>query len=56
MNIDFLFQTYIVCRLAEKVDTLWSFVRNYLKSKTVIFFATCKQVTTMTCWTTVVCT
>jgi len=42
--VHLLFQRYIVCRLANKVDTLWSFVKNYLKSKIVIFFATCKQV------------
>jgi len=46
---DFLFQTYIVCQLAQKIDTLWSFVKNYLKSKIVIFFATCKQVTNSHC-------
>jgi len=51
---DLLFQTYIVCRLGEKVDTLWSFVKNYLKSKIVIFFATCKQVANRHCWTVLV--
>jgi ATP-dependent RNA helicase DDX10/DBP4 len=30
--------------LSEKIDILWSFVKNNLKSKIIIFFSTCKQV------------
>lgn len=37
-------QHYIVCPLPEKLDTLWSFIRNSLKSKIMVFFSSGKQV------------
>ncbi|KAI5300465.1 ATP-dependent RNA helicase dbp4 [Ascosphaera atra] len=37
-------QNYIVTPLPEKLDTLWSFVRGNLKSKTIVFFSSGKQV------------
>ena len=37
-------QSYIVCKLEEKITLLWSFVRNHLKQKIIVFFSTCKQV------------
>ncbi|KAJ0183055.1 hypothetical protein K1T71_001031 [Dendrolimus kikuchii] len=37
-------QSYIVCEIDEKIGILWSFIRNHLKQKVLIFMATCKQV------------
>lgn len=37
-------QSYIVCEIDEKIGILWSFIRNHLKQKILIFMATCKQV------------
>jgi len=37
-------QAYCVVPADEKVDVLWSFVRAHLKSRTIAFFSTCKQV------------
>nr|XP_013189499.1 unnamed protein product [Amyelois transitella] len=37
-------QSYIVCDLDEKMAILWSFIRNHLKQKVLVFMATCKQV------------
>ncbi|KZZ87723.1 ATP-dependent RNA helicase DBP4 [Ascosphaera apis ARSEF 7405] len=37
-------QNYIVTPLPEKLDTLWSFIRSNLKSKTIVFFSSGKQV------------
>ncbi|KAL4709714.1 hypothetical protein ACJJTC_005517 [Scirpophaga incertulas] len=37
-------QSYIVCEIDEKVGILWSFIRNHLKQKVLVFMATCKQV------------
>ena len=39
-----LTQSYIVCPLPQKVDVLYSFLRNHLKSKTIVFMSSCKQV------------
>merc|ERR1711920_348964 len=36
-------QFYIVCEIQEKIDIIWSFIKTHLKTKTIIFFATCKQ-------------
>merc|ERR1712113_18481 len=36
-------QFYIVCKIQEKIDIIWSFIKTHLKTKTIIFFATCKQ-------------
>jgi ATP-dependent RNA helicase DDX10/DBP4 len=37
-------QSYVVCDLHEKLDMLWSFIRNHLKQKILVFMASCKQV------------
>ncbi|XP_044738719.1 probable ATP-dependent RNA helicase DDX10 [Chrysoperla carnea] len=37
-------QSYIVCELHEKMSVLWSFIRNHLKHKCLIFLSSCKQV------------
>ncbi|XP_041980000.1 probable ATP-dependent RNA helicase DDX10 [Aricia agestis] len=37
-------QSYIVCEIEEKLAVLWSFIRNHLKQKVLVFMATCKQV------------
>ncbi|KAI5637674.1 DEAD/DEAH box helicase domain-containing protein [Phthorimaea operculella] len=41
---EFLQQSYIVCEIDEKVGILWSFIKNHLKQKVIVFMATCKQV------------
>ncbi|RVE43656.1 hypothetical protein evm_011696 [Chilo suppressalis] len=41
---EFLQQSYIVCEIDEKLGILWSFIKNHLKQKVLIFMATCKQV------------
>ena len=40
-----LLQSYIVCELGDKMDLLWSFIKNHLKKKMLIFSSSCKQVT-----------
>ncbi|XP_026736543.1 probable ATP-dependent RNA helicase DDX10 [Trichoplusia ni] len=37
-------QSYIVCEVDEKIGILWSFIKNHLKQKVLVFMATCKQV------------
>lgn len=37
-------QNYIVCPLEDKMAMLWSFIRNHLKQKIIVFFSSCKQV------------
>lgn len=37
-------QNYIVCALGDKLAMLWSFIRNHLKQKIIVFFTSCKQV------------
>lgn len=37
-------QSYIVCSLEDKIAMLWSFIRNHLKQKIIVFFSSCKQV------------
>jgi len=39
-----LTQSYIVCELPEKLCVLYSFLHNHTKSKTIVFFSSCKQV------------
>jgi ATP-dependent RNA helicase DDX10/DBP4 len=39
-----LVQNYIVCKLPEKLDVLFSFIKSHLKSKMIVFFSTCAQV------------
>lgn len=37
-------QSYVVCELHDKVSILWSFIKNHLKQKSIIFFSSCKEV------------
>lgn len=37
-------QSYVICNLEDKVAILWSFIRNHLKQKSIIFLSSCKQV------------
>lgn len=37
-------QSYIVCSLEDKLAMLWSFIRNHMKQKIIVFFSSCKQV------------
>ncbi|XP_053564516.1 probable ATP-dependent RNA helicase DDX10 [Bombina bombina] len=37
-------QNYVVCELHQKINLLYSFVRNHLKKKSIVFFASCKEV------------
>ncbi|KDD72320.1 hypothetical protein H632_c3520p0, partial [Helicosporidium sp. ATCC 50920] len=37
-------QAWMRCDLADKTDTVWTFVKTHLKTRTIIFFSTCKQV------------
>ncbi|GBP86134.1 Probable ATP-dependent RNA helicase DDX10 [Eumeta japonica] len=41
---DHLQQSYIVCEIDEKLGILWSFIKNHLKQKIIVFMSTCKQV------------
>jgi ATP-dependent RNA helicase DDX10/DBP4 len=36
-------QTYVVCRLQDKLNLLYSFVRTHLAAKTIVFLSSCKQ-------------
>lgn len=38
-----LAQSYIVCPLEHKLDTLYSFLKTHLKAKIIMFFSTCSQ-------------
>lgn len=37
-------QSYVVCELHDKVSIIWSFIKNHLKQKSIIFFSSCKEV------------
>ncbi|XP_063807665.1 probable ATP-dependent RNA helicase DDX10 isoform X2 [Pseudophryne corroboree] len=37
-------QNYVVCDLPQKINLLFSFVRNHLKKKCIVFFSSCKEV------------
>ncbi|KRT80482.1 helicase [Oryctes borbonicus] len=37
-------QSYVICNLEDKVSIIWSFIKNHLKKKSIIFFSSCKQV------------
>lgn len=39
-----LTQSYVVCELPEKLNFLYSFIRNHIKSKILVFVSSCKQV------------
>lgn len=41
---EFLQQSYVICELEDKIGMLWSFIKNHLKQKVIVFFSTCKQV------------
>ncbi|EPB70989.1 DEAD/DEAH box helicase [Ancylostoma ceylanicum] len=40
---DSLMQWYMICEEQDKVNTIWSFIVNHKKSKTIIFVSSCKQ-------------
>ncbi|XP_048454240.1 probable ATP-dependent RNA helicase DDX10 [Rhincodon typus] len=37
-------QNYVVCELPQKINMLYSFVKNHLNKKTIVFFSSCKEV------------
>ncbi|XP_073518536.1 probable ATP-dependent RNA helicase DDX10 [Phyllobates terribilis] len=37
-------QNYVVCEISQKINLLFSFVRNHLKKKSIVFFSSCKEV------------
>ncbi|XP_036600759.1 probable ATP-dependent RNA helicase DDX10 [Trichosurus vulpecula] len=37
-------QNYVVCELHQKISVLYSFLRSHLKKKSIVFFASCKEV------------
>ncbi|XP_034265555.1 probable ATP-dependent RNA helicase DDX10 [Pantherophis guttatus] len=37
-------QNYVVCELYQKVNMLYSFLRSHLNNKSIVFFASCKEV------------
>ena len=37
-------QSYVVCKLEEKISTLFSFIKTHLQVKSIIFLSSCKQV------------
>ncbi|XP_067638476.1 probable ATP-dependent RNA helicase DDX10 [Eurosta solidaginis] len=37
-------QNYVVIKLEDKITMLWSFIKNHLKQKIIVFFTCCKQV------------
>ena len=37
-------QSYVVCKLEEKISTLFSFIKTHLLVKSIIFLSSCKQV------------
>ncbi|XP_004529411.1 probable ATP-dependent RNA helicase DDX10 isoform X1 [Ceratitis capitata] len=41
---DLLQQNYVVIELEDKITMLWSFIKNHLKQKVIVFFSSCKQV------------
>ncbi len=41
---DELTEHYTVCELDQKVDVLWSFIKNHRKKKVLVFLQSCKQV------------
>ncbi|XP_030379054.1 probable ATP-dependent RNA helicase DDX10 [Scaptodrosophila lebanonensis] len=40
---ELLQQSYVVIPLHEKITVLWSFIKNHLKQKIIVFVASCKQ-------------
>jgi ATP-dependent RNA helicase DDX10/DBP4 len=41
---DTLQQSYLICPLHQKLDMLWSFLKNHRSQKIMVFMASCKQV------------
>ncbi|XP_011187049.1 probable ATP-dependent RNA helicase DDX10 [Zeugodacus cucurbitae] len=41
---ELLQQNYVVMELEDKITMLWSFIKNHLKQKIIVFFTSCKQV------------
>ncbi|KAI8116094.1 hypothetical protein FF38_00743 [Lucilia cuprina] len=41
---DLLQQNYVVVELEDKITMLWSFIKNHLKQKIIVFLSSCKQV------------
>ncbi|XP_065057142.1 probable ATP-dependent RNA helicase DDX10 isoform X2 [Rhopilema esculentum] len=39
-----LSQYFVICELQDKINFLYSFIKNHLKSKVIIFMSSCKQV------------
>ncbi|XP_067889816.1 probable ATP-dependent RNA helicase DDX10 [Heterodontus francisci] len=37
-------QNYVVCELHQKINMLYSFVKNHLNKKIIVFFSSCKEV------------
>ncbi|XP_077197725.1 putative ATP-dependent RNA helicase DDX10 [Paroedura picta] len=37
-------QNYVVCELHQKINMLYSFLRSHLNKKSIVFFASCKEV------------
>ncbi|XP_007494935.2 probable ATP-dependent RNA helicase DDX10 [Monodelphis domestica] len=37
-------QNYIICELHQKISVLYSFLKSHLKKKSIVFFASCKEV------------
>lgn len=44
-----LVQSYMVCELHDKMSLLWSFIKNHLHHKVLVFMSSCKQVRIMKC-------
>lgn len=40
---ELLQQSYVVLNLEDKITMLWSFIKNHLKQKIIVFVASCKQ-------------
>lgn len=41
---ELLQQNYVMMELEDKITMLWSFIKNHLKQKSIVFFTSCKQV------------
>ncbi|XP_046857998.1 probable ATP-dependent RNA helicase DDX10 [Xenia sp. Carnegie-2017] len=39
-----LIQSYVICDLQDKTNFIYSFIKNHLKSKILVFLSSCKQV------------
>ena len=41
---ELLQQNYVIVELEDKIAMLWSFIKNHLKQKVIVFLSSCKQV------------